>query len=261
MTQPRTLSYAEHLFAGRRVWVSGAASGIGAQIAADFARLGAEVVAIDCRFDAPPEEATQRRVRLDVADHAAVESACRELLDAGLGPDVLVNAAGVLRLGALDALSVADWLHCFEVNVDGVFYLLRALLPHFKARRRGSIVNVASNAAHVPRLEMGAYCASKAALASLSHCAALELAEYGVRCNLVSPGSTDTPMLRAMLGGEDAMRRTIGGLPERYKLGIPLRKIAEPREIADAVLFLASDLASHITLHDLVVDGGATLAA
>ena len=89
----------------------------------------------------------------------------------------------------------------------------------------------------------------------------LELAPFGVRANLVSPGSTDTPMLRGMLPSEEAIARTIAGLPEQFKLGIPLRKVATPAEIAHTVLFLASDLASHITLQDLVVDGGATLSA
>jgi hypothetical protein len=98
----------------------------------------------------------------------------------------------------------------------------------------------------------------KAAVTSLTQTVGLELAPFGVRANLVSPGSTDTPMLRGMLPSEEAMARTIAGLPEQFKLGIPLRKVATPAEIAHTVLFLASDLASHITLQDLVVDGGAT---
>ena len=108
---------------------------------------------------------------------------------------------------------------------------------------------------------MAAYCASKAALVSLSHCVGLELAAYGVRCNVVSPGSTATPMLQAMLADAAAVERTIAGLPAQFKLGIPLGKIASPGEVANAVLFLASAQASHITLQDLVIDGGATLAA
>ncbi len=101
----------------------------------------------------------------------------------------------------------------------------------------------------------------KAALVSLSHCVALELAGSGVRCNVVSPGSTATPMLAGMLGSPEGYQRLVDGLPEDFKLGIPLRKIAQPDEIANTVLFLASDLASHITMQDIVVDGGATLAA
>lgn len=198
---------------------------------------------------------------MDITEHKSMPSVINQLLTENSQLDILVNAAGVLRLGALDETSTNDWQDCFDVNVSGVFYLLRLLMPHFKQQAKGCIVNIASNAAHVPRVNMGAYCASKAALVSLSHCAALELAPFGVRCNLVSPGSTDTPMLRSMLRDQTAFNRTIAGLPEQFKLGIPLKKIATAEEIANTVLFLASDLASHITMQDIVVDGGATLAA
>jgi NAD(P)-dependent dehydrogenase (short-subunit alcohol dehydrogenase family) len=123
-------------------------------------------------------------------------------------------------------------------------------------RRRGTIVTVSSNAAGVPRSGMAAYAASKAAATMFTKCLGLELARTGVRCNVVSPGSTDTPMLRGMLPDEGAFQRTIDGLPAQYKLGIPLKKIATAREIANTVLFLASDLAGYITGHDLAVDGG-----
>lgn len=108
---------------------------------------------------------------------------------------------------------------------------------------------------------MAVYCASKAAMRSLCLSAGLELAPLGIRCNLVSPGSTETPMLQSMLADNSARQRTIGGLPDQFKLGIPLGKIAQPADIAAAVLFLASDEAGHITLQDIVIDGGATLGA
>lgn len=253
-------------FEGRQVWVTGAGRGIGYQAAMAFRQLGARVIGIDRCFDSElgsrhGKKYPFKTVQLDITDRAAIATACDQLLLETPRIDVLVNAAGVLRLGRLEDTSAEDWQACFDINVSGVFHILSRLLPQFKAQRSGSIVNVASNAAHVPRLNMVAYCASKSALVSLSHCAGLELAQYGVRCNLVSPGSTDTPMLRSMLPDEEGMRRTIAGLPEQFKLGIPLRKIATAREIANTIVFLASDLASHITMQDLVVDGGATLAA
>lgn len=263
----------EQPFRGKCVWVTGAAQGIGLQIAQSFQQLGARVIGIDRHFLAEEKDISDGRhkdfeqVLLDITDPARVAQVSAQLVAEGMAPQIVVNAAGILRLGRLDALALDDWQACFDVNVSGVFYLLRSLMPHFKAQGSGSIVNLASNAAHVPRVNMGAYCASKAALVSLSHCVALELAEYGVRCNLVSPGSTDTPMLRAMLGDADAQQGnelfapTIKGLPEHYKLGIPLKKVATTQDIANTVLFLASDLASHITMQDIVVDGGATLAA
>lgn len=246
-------------FTGKRVWVTGAGRGIGEQIARAFTALGGEVIGFDLAF--PERDRPWRQRELDIGRAENVRQVCRQLLSDDQGPDVLVNAAGILRMGALETLSDEDWQQCLNVNVGGAFHLLREVIPHFKQQRRGAIVTVGSNAAHVPRMQMGAYCASKAALASLSHCAGLELAAYGVRCNLVSPGSTDTLMQRALWRDASSEQRTIQGFPEQHKLGIPLGKIARAEEIASAVVFLASDLASHITLQDIVVDGGATLAA
>jgi 2,3-dihydro-2,3-dihydroxybenzoate dehydrogenase len=246
-------------FTGKTVWVTGAGQGIGRQVALRFAQAGAEVIGLDRQFaDEPYPFRTQW---LDVTDYVQVERICRQLLAEQPRVDVLVNGAGVLRLGASDLLSIDDWHACMDVNASGPFYLFRQLVPVFREQRGGAIVSIASNAAHVPRMQMAAYCASKAALVALNHCIGLELAGHGVRCNLVSPGSTDTPMLRAMLVDEAGFKRTIDGLPSQHKLGIPLGKIANTDEVANAVLFLASDLASHITLQDLVVDGGATLSA
>jgi 2,3-dihydro-2,3-dihydroxybenzoate dehydrogenase len=132
------------------------------------------------------------------------------------------------------------------------------------ARGRGSIVTVASNAGGIPRTGMAAYAASKAASVMFTKCLGLEVAGQGVRCNTVSPGSTLTDMQRGMwaAGDEDASaRRVIEGDPAAYRTGIPLGRIADPADIADAVVFLASDRARHITMHDLYVDGGATLRA
>nr|WP_231099659.1 2,3-dihydro-2,3-dihydroxybenzoate dehydrogenase [Stutzerimonas stutzeri] len=246
-------------FRGRRIWVTGAGRGIGRAVAEGFARLGGEVVGLDRAF---PERDYGYRTRvLDVGDAAAVRQACAELLAPGQGIDVLASVAGILRLGAIEELSLADWDDSLRVNVSGPFYLLRELLPRFRAQGRGAVVAVSSNATRVPRMQMAAYAASKAALSSLIRTAGLELASCGVRCNLVSPGSTDTAMQRGMWADDNGRARTIAGLPEQFKLGIPLQKIATPDEVANTVLFLASDLASHITLQDIVVDGGATLAA
>ncbi len=251
-------------FQGRVVWVTGAGSGIGRAAALAFHERGARVLGLDRRFDdagnegAAPAYETQV---LDLGQPEAVASLCRDRLAAHGRIDVLVHAAGILRMGRTDELSLDDWQQSLLVNASAAFHLFRALAPQFKKQAQGAIVVLGSNAAHVPRVGMAAYCASKAALRSLSQCLALELAPFDVRCNLVSPGTTRTPMLQAMGMDEAGIRRTIEGLPVQYKLGIPLGKIAETRDVVGAILFLASENAGHITLHDLVVDGGATLGA
>ncbi|CAM2932809.1 2,3-dihydro-2,3-dihydroxybenzoate dehydrogenase [Pseudomonas gessardii] len=243
-------------FDGKTAWVTGAGRGIGLATATMLQNNGAQVIGLDMIFGGShyPFEC----VKLDITDARMVADTCKELLTQAPPPDVLVNAAGILVQGDCSQVSLDDWRHCFDVNVNGAFHLLRILIPMFKERRRGAIVNVASNAASVPRLGMAAYCASKAALLSLSHCVALEVAPYGVRCNSVSPGSTDTPMLAQLMNDSGAVERTLRGVPEAFRTGIPLGKIAMPEEVAQTILFLASERASHITLHDLTVDGGAT---
>lgn len=246
-------------FSGQRVLVTGAASGIGRHVAERFQALGANVIGFDRTV---PQPATDfRLMSVDITCYEQVTAACNLLIAEQNRLDVLVNAAGFLRMGAVDSLALNDWHHHFDVNVTGTFYLLRQWCATFKRQGSGSIVNVASNAAHAPRVGMAAYCASKAALVSLSHCAGLELARHGVRCNVVSPGSTDTPMLRDMLPDPADRDRLVEGLPDQFKLGIPLGKIASTEDIVQAILFFASPRSSHITLQDLVVDGGATLAA
>lgn len=246
-------------FAGKRVLVSGAASGIGRCVAESFQAQGAEVIGLDLR--AADDDPPFRLIALDLRRPPQIEEVCARLRAEREELDVLVNVAGILRLGAVETLSEQDWQECFDVNVGGPFHLLRQWIAVFKRQGRGAVVNVASNAAHVPRVGMAAYCASKAALVGLSHCAALELAPHGVRCNVVSPGSTVTPMLAGMCSGPEGYQRLIDGLPGHYKLGIPLGKLAAPGDIAEAVLFLASERAGHITMQDLVIDGGATLGA
>ncbi|PMR73608.1 2,3-dihydro-2,3-dihydroxybenzoate dehydrogenase [Billgrantia endophytica] len=244
---------------GKRVLVAGAASGIGRCVAERFLTQGAEVIGFD--RDADVADTPFRLWTVDLTKHEQVAEACARLQAEAPRLDVLVNAVGILRLGQTDSLTLEDWHACLDVNVTGAFYLLRQWISQFQRQRHGAVIHVSSNAAHVPRVGMAAYCASKAALASLSHCVGLELAAYGVRCNLVSPGSTDTPMLRSMCPSSAERQRLLEGLAEQYKLGIPLGKLATPDDIADAVLFLASAQAGHITLRDLVIDGGATLSA
>ncbi|MED7952349.1 2,3-dihydro-2,3-dihydroxybenzoate dehydrogenase [Streptomyces sp. BE303] len=242
-------------FAGRTALVTGAAQGIGAAVARMLADRGARVVA----SDRSPSDLSVHL--LDVTDADAVEKLV-DLAEQEHGPlDILVNVAGVLHAGPALSTSDEDWQHTFAVNTTGVFHTCRSVGRRMADRGRGSIVTVGSNAAGVPRMNMAAYAASKAATTMFMRCLGLELAGSGVRCNLVSPGSTDTPMQRALWTDDESERRVIEGDLASYRAGIPLRRIATPEDIAEAVLFLAGDRARHVTMHDLYVDGGATLRA
>ncbi|ECO4189238.1 2,3-dihydro-2,3-dihydroxybenzoate dehydrogenase [Salmonella enterica] len=246
-------------FSDKTVWVTGAGKGIGYATALAFVDAGARVIGFDREFT--QESYPFATEVMDVADAGQVAQVCQRVLQKTSRLDVLVNAAGILRMGATDALSVDDWQQTFAVNVGGAFNLFSQTMAQFRRQQGGAIVTVASDAAHTPRIGMSAYGASKAALKSMALTVGLELAGCGVRCNVVSPGSTDTDMQRTLWVSEDAEQQRIRGFGEQFKLGIPLGKIARPQEIANTILFLASDLASHITLQDIVVDGGSTLGA
>jgi 2,3-dihydro-2,3-dihydroxybenzoate dehydrogenase len=254
-------------FANKIALVTGAASGIGAAVTRELSRQGASVAAVD--LDATRLRETVEKIvadghaatafPADVSAAAAVESTVAQV-EESLGPlDFLVNAAGVLRLGDVSELTDQDWSVTMAVNATGVFLMSRAVVRRMSARRRGAIVTVASNAAGTARTQMSAYAASKAAATMFTRCLGLEVAAHGIRCNVVAPGSTDTPMLRSMWSDQAGPRGTIDGQPGSYRVGIPLGRLARPENIADAVVFLLSDRASHITLHTLTVDGGATL--
>ncbi|GAT67426.1 2,3-dihydro-2,3-dihydroxybenzoate dehydrogenase [Planomonospora sphaerica] len=258
---------------GRVALVTGAAGGIGRAVCAALAGAGAQVAAAD--LDAVPAESAgvpdaaaaeelkgATPYRLDVRDPRAVEETVAAV-ERDLGPiDILVNVAGVLLPGRAAETDDERWRRTFAVNADGVFHASRAVAARMTPRRRGAIVTVGSNAASVPRVGMAAYAASKAAAAMFTRCLGLELARHGIRCNVVSPGSTDTAMLRALAGDrdpEEAQSAVLDGDPAAFRVGIPLGRVADPADVAGAVLFLASDQARHITMHDLLVDGGATL--
>ncbi|MFD9330537.1 2,3-dihydro-2,3-dihydroxybenzoate dehydrogenase [Streptomyces sp. NPDC060065] len=260
--------------AGRLALVTGAGRGIGEAVVAALVEQGARVLATDLAFenvtalaDKYGEQVTARP--LDVTNAAAVEALVAEA-ERTLGPlDIAVNVAGILRSSDVVDLTDEDWAATFAVNTDGVFHVSRSVARRMavrgRGRGRGSIVTVASNAAGIPRAGLAAYAASKAAAVMFTKCLGLEVASRGVRCNTVSPGSTLTDMQRALWTAstdqEEATRRVIEGDLATHRTGIPLGRIADPADIADAVVFLVSDRARHITMHDLYVDGGATLRA
>ncbi|MBT2447653.1 2,3-dihydro-2,3-dihydroxybenzoate dehydrogenase [Streptomyces sp. ISL-43] len=249
--------------------VTGAAGGMGSAVVRLLAQQGATVAAVDRdpvrlatlvgKLTADGLDVLARPA--DVASSTEAEAVVDDV-ERTVGPiDHLVNSAGVLRLGEAAETTDQDWHDTFAVNTNGVFFMSRAVVNRMIPRGRGAIVTIASNAAGTARWNMAAYAASKAAAISFTKCLGLEVARYNIRCNLVAPGSTDTPMLHGMHGDGRASVASITGDPAAYRAGIPLGKVASPQDVAHAVRFLLSEEAGHITMHGITVDGGATLGA
>ncbi|MGA8942619.1 MAG: 2,3-dihydro-2,3-dihydroxybenzoate dehydrogenase [Thermoactinomyces sp.] len=252
---------------GKVALVTGAAQGIGEAVVRLFAELGVLVAAVDKNADKLDKLVTDlekdryhvKAFPADVSNSTAVEEVVDQI-ECEMGPiEILVNVAGVLKMGLIESLDDEDWETTFAVNSTGVFNVSRSVSKRMIPRKSGSIVTVGSNAASVPRMYMSAYAASKAAAIMFTKCLGLELARHNIRCNTVSPGSTETEMQRSMWKDGNGAQEVIAGSAETFRVGIPLKKMAKPSDIAAAVLFLASAQARHITMHDLCVDGGAAL--
>jgi 2,3-dihydro-2,3-dihydroxybenzoate dehydrogenase len=265
-----------------QILVTGAAGGIGRAIVARLLGDGLRVVAADANAAALSELAAEHGPGtaadgqlhcevVDVRDSAGV-NALVDRIEEELGPiEGLVNGAGVLHAGSALSQDDDDWSRVHDVNVGGTMRVSRAVTRRMAVRHRGAVVTIGSNAAAVARDGLSAYAASKAAARQYTLCLGVELAPLGIRCNVVSPGSTDTAMLSGAWSAEQApseehldgavQRRAIAGAPEAFWPGIPLGRVAQPEHVADAVAFLLSERAAHIALHDLRVDGGATLGS
>ncbi|WP_102922783.1 SDR family oxidoreductase [Streptomyces noursei] len=250
--------------------VTGAAGGIGSRVVEHLAAEGAYVASVDTAHTSVGDrkvagqdgDAAGSRVTRHGADVADAEAAERILdhVEREHGPvGLLVNVAGVLHTGLLTDLTDTAWQELLAANTTGVLTWCRAVVRRMTPYRRGSVITVASNSAGTPRAGMAAYAASKAAAGALTLGLGLEVARLGIRCNVVCPGSTDTPMLQRMAPTPQARDAVLHGDPTAFRIGIPLGRLADPDDIAAAVVFLASDQARHITLHSLYVDGGAAL--
>ncbi|MEU7298885.1 glucose 1-dehydrogenase [Streptomyces sp. NPDC007189] len=252
-----------HRFTGRTALVTGAGSGIGRAVALAFAAEGARVVVAGRRREPLEETVTlieeqggkALAVSADVSQAADAEALVRAAVEHFGSLDVAVNNAGVFRGGQpLADLPEQDWHTQLATNVTGVFLALQAQIRQMRAQPAGgAIVNVSSTfGLHTASPGAAAYAATKAAVTALSRGAALDHIRDGVRINVVSPGATETPM--SLRPGETEADRA-----ERARATLPLGRIATTREVAAAVLYLASDDAASVVGTDLVVDSGATL--
>lgn len=246
--------------------VSGAASGIGRAIALQLANRDYSVALVDKNANGLSATAAQCRGAnatiqewvLDVSDADAVSVAVNEIRGELGEITAIASAAGVLTPGSLETTTAQEWQHHFTVNTTGVFNLLQTGTRHMPSG--GAVVVISSNAARVPRKGMLAYAASKAATSTLARCVGLELSERNIRCNVIEPGSTDTPMQQALWESAEAGNAAaLNGDAKAFRVGIPLSRIAAPDDIAEVCSFLLSDAARHVTMQQIFVDGGASL--
>lgn len=237
-------------FADLTVVVTGAAGGIGRATTFAFLAEGAKVVAADLDAQALEELAgkeceTGELISLpgDVTDQKYCESLIETAVAKTRRLDVLVNNAGLMRRGNILATSDEDWSRCMDVNVTAVYRLCREAIPPMAAMGGGAIINVASTWGIYPGPEHLAYCTSKAAVAAMTRCLGRDHAADGIRVNAVCPNEVNTPMLRTgyAIRGLDAAQAI-----ERLNATVPLGRIAEPEDIADVIVFLASDEARYV---------------
>ncbi|MEM0017128.1 MAG: SDR family NAD(P)-dependent oxidoreductase [Candidatus Korarchaeum sp.] len=239
------------LLEGKVALITGGTSGIGLATAELFAREGASVSVVG-RDERKGKVALGRlgeRASLHLGDISREEDARRvveEVVDRWGRIDLLVNAAGIFGGGLLQDLTVEEWDRVINVNLRGTFLMTKFSLPHMGE----AIVNVSSIAGISPYPKGTAYCSAKAAVIAFSKALALELAEKGIRVNVVVPGLVDTPMLRGIAGSEEVFRG--------YSSLVPMRRVARSEEVAQAILYLASPLSSYVTGATLVIDGGIT---
>lgn len=246
----------------RVVYVTGAASGIGLATARRFAAAG-DALAIADLNGAGLEEAARRlgeEYDVPVSTYAGdlgeddTAAAFVQLASREVGaPDVLVNSAGIARMGSIPETSTETWDLVFRTNVRSVFLSCKAVLPAMMTAGRGTIVNVASEAGLVGFENYAAYSASKAAVVNLTRSMAIDHASSGVRVNAVCPGSIETPLLQQFFDAAESPTQARQIDAQVHPLGI-----GRPEDVAAAVYYLASDGAGYVTGHAMVVDGGYT---
>jgi 3-oxoacyl-[acyl-carrier protein] reductase len=244
----------EQILSGKTALVTGAARGIGAQIARHFIESGAYVVLTDINLDGARANAaalgpSASAMRMDVRDRSEVRSAVRQVVEERGAIDVLVNNAGLMTQGPFMHTSDQEWDDLVAVNLTGIFNCIRAAAPYMTERRQGNIINIASVSAMKGGGAIGNtwYGTTKAAVVALTKGLSREMGPNGIRVNAISPGVVETDMVKESLTAE---------VRERILTRFPLNRLATKKDVADLAVFLASDLSSFITGQTIAVDGG-----
>lgn len=242
-------------FEGRVAIVTGAAMGIGQAVAKLLAANGAQVALLD-REETDTESLgpDALAITVELTDAAAVAEAVAQVANHFGRIDVVSNNAGIQRYGTAESTTPTEWDEVMNANVKSAMLVTQAAVPHLR-NTRGSVVNMASVQSLATQRNVLAYTASKHALLGVTRSTAIDLAADGIRVNCVAPGSVDTPMLQWAI--------SLDAEPDRLESAIssmhPLGRIAQPEEIAQCVMFLASERASFVTGSCLVVDGGLSI--
>ena len=237
-------------FEGRIVLITGAASGIGFEMASQFRDAGAHVYAADLSPAGSPVGTIG--LRMDVTDEEAIKSAIATVIDAHGHLDVLCSNAGAASTTDPIACTAKEWDHVFAVNARGVFLCAKYALPHMLRQDHGVIVNTASVAGMIGLKDRAAYCASKGAVIAFTKQVAIQYAGTGIRCNCICPGTVDSPWVGRLLAQADDPVAARAQLIGRQPMG----RLGTPAEVAAAALYLASDEAAFITGTELIIDGG-----
>lgn len=245
-------------FSGKVALVTGGASGMGAAIARELSGRGADVVIVDRNHDLAREVANDINATSpiigDVSESQFCDSAIGAVVQNYSRIDVLINCAGIIvRADAIDTTD-KDWQRILDVNINGVFFMSRAAVRQMKEQHHGVIVNIGSIWGDVGATGVVAYCATKGAVHQITRAMALDHVGDGIRINAVSPGEVNTPMLAY---GRPSPP-TAEDLQNLANETIPMRRLAEPVEIAKVAVFLASDEASYMTGAVVPVDAGYT---
>jgi gluconate 5-dehydrogenase len=235
--------------------VTGGGGALGRAVGQGLAEFGARVVLADVDADRAKEAAGgiagASADAVDVTDPASAAALAGRVRDALGRIDILVNAAGIFRVAPALELSLADWDAVLRVNLTGMFVMTRAVARHMLERGRGNIVNITSVSSVVANPEYAAYAASKGGAMQLTRVLGVEWCRRGIVVNAIAPAFTETPLTERYVARPGARERVLSR--------IPMGRLAEPRDIVGAAVFLASDAASFMVGQTLFVDGGRTL--